>query len=60
MSGADPLAVDLPGIPRGTEGPVFRAPWEARAFAMALALHKRGLFSWPEWTATLADEIKRA
>ena len=60
MSAADLLAVDLPGIPRGTEGQVFRAPWEARAFAMALALHERGLFSWPEWAVALADEIKRA
>jgi len=47
-------------IPRDTDGPVFREPWEAQAFAMALALHARGLFSWPEWAATLADEIKRA
>ena len=47
-------------IPRDTEGPVFREPWEAQAFAMALVLHARGLFTWPEWAATLADEIKRA
>ena len=39
---------------------MFREPWEAQAFAMALALHERGLFTWPEWAATLADEIKRA
>jgi nitrile hydratase accessory protein len=50
----------LPSIPRDSEGPVFREPWEAQAFAMALALHARGLFTWPEWAATLADEIKRA
>jgi nitrile hydratase accessory protein len=50
----------VPGIPRGLEGPVFREPWEAEAFAMTLALHKRGLFAWSEWTAVLADEIKRA
>ncbi len=48
------------GIPRGDQGPVFREPWEAQAFAMALALHQRGLFTWTEWAATLADEIKRA
>jgi hypothetical protein len=30
-------------------GPVFSAPWEAQAFAMVLALHERGLFTWPEW-----------
>jgi nitrile hydratase accessory protein len=50
----------VPGIPRDNEGPVFREPWEAQAFAMALTLHERGLFTWSEWAATLADEIKRA
>jgi nitrile hydratase accessory protein len=50
----------VPGIPRDAGGPVFREPWEAQAFAMALALHARGLFTWPEWAAALAEEIKRA
>jgi nitrile hydratase accessory protein len=50
----------VPSIPCDAEGPVFREPWEAQAFAMALALHERGLFTWPQWAATLADEIKRA
>jgi nitrile hydratase accessory protein len=50
----------VPSIPRDEAGPVFREPWEAQAFAMALALHERGLFSWPEWAAALADQIKRA
>ena len=54
-------AIDaLPGIPRDDGGPVFREPWEAQAFAMALALHERGLFTWKEWAAALADEIRRA
>ena len=50
----------LPGIPRDPEGPVFREPWEAQAFAMTLALHERGFFGWSEWTAVLGNEIKRA
>src|SRR5207302_10711229 len=50
----------VPGIPRDADGPVFREPWEAQAFAMALALHRRGVFTWPEWAETLAAEIKRA
>jgi nitrile hydratase accessory protein len=50
----------VPGIPRDAGGLVFREPWEAQAFALALALHERGLFTWTEWAATLADEIKRA
>ncbi|MGY3603618.1 MULTISPECIES: nitrile hydratase accessory protein [unclassified Bradyrhizobium] len=50
----------VPSIPRDDEGPVFREPWEAQAFAMALTLHERGLFTWNEWAAALADQIKRA
>ena len=51
---------EIPSIPCDAEGPVFREPWEAQSFAMALALHERGLFTWTEWAATLACEIKRA
>jgi nitrile hydratase accessory protein len=48
-------------IPQDDEGfPVFGAPWEAQAFALALALHERGLFTWPEWAAALAREIEAA
>ena len=38
---------------------MFREPWEAHAFAMAVRLHEQGLFTWPQWAATLAEEIKR-
>jgi nitrile hydratase accessory protein len=40
--------------------PVFREPWEASAFALAVALHARGLFTWPEWAAALARQIAHA
>ena len=50
----------LPSIPCDAEGPVFRAPWEAQAFAMALALHECGVFTWTEWAEALGAEIKRA
>jgi nitrile hydratase accessory protein len=50
----------LPDLPRDSDGPVFAAPWQAQAFAMTLALHERGVFTWPEWAALLAEEIKRA
>ena len=61
----DPAAARLaaeaiPGIPRDAAGPVFRAPWEAHAFAMAVALYQKGLFAWPEWSAMLGEEIKKA
>ena len=57
------MAIDLPALPdlpRDATGPVFHEPWEAQAFAMALALHERGLFTWTEWAATLAQEITAA
>jgi nitrile hydratase accessory protein len=50
----------VPGIPCDAEGPVFREPWEAQAFAMALALQARGLFTWGEWATVLGEEIRRA
>jgi nitrile hydratase accessory protein len=48
-------------LPRAADGePVFAEPWQAKAFAMTLELYERGLFTWPEWAATLGAEIKRA
>lgn len=65
MTTIDPAAARratqaIPSIPCDAEGPVFREPWEAQAFAMTLALYDRGLFAWPEWAAILSDEIKKA
>jgi nitrile hydratase accessory protein len=50
----------LPGMPRDGDEPVFAEPWQAQAFAMTLALHQRGLFSWPEWADMLARQIAAA
>lgn len=41
----------------GTDDPVFKAPWEAQAFAMTIALYEQGTFTWPEWAETLAAAI---
>ena len=65
MSGVTPAATRLVmnavrGIPRDRDGPVFREPWEAQAFAMAVTLQARGLFTWSEWASALGEEIKRA
>jgi len=43
--------------PLPADGPVFAEPWEAHAFALAVALHERGLFTWPEWAQALAAQI---
>jgi nitrile hydratase accessory protein len=56
-SGATPL---LGRNDDNAEGPVFREPWQAQAFALALSLHERGVFSCDEWAAALGDEIKKA
>jgi nitrile hydratase accessory protein len=54
-------AASVAPLPRGKDGaPAFREPWEAQAFAMTLALHRRGFFAWSEWAQTLGAEIKRA
>jgi nitrile hydratase accessory protein len=63
MTTSIPREVDLgalAALPRDDDGPVFRAPWEAQAFALALALHARGLFTWREWAEALAAEIALA
>ncbi len=65
MTGDDPAAAHrateaVSSIPRDENGPVFREPWEAQAFAIAVALHERGVFTWTEWAAVLGEEIKRA
>jgi nitrile hydratase accessory protein len=56
---ADRLAA-LPRIPRDDEGPVFAEPWQAQAFALAVKLSEAGHFTWTEWAAALAEELKAA
>jgi nitrile hydratase accessory protein len=51
---------DLPKIPRDEGGPVFAEPWQAQAFAMAVKLSDEGHFTWKEWAAELAAELKAA
>ncbi len=39
---------------------MFAEPWEAQAFALAVALSERGYFTWKEWSAALAAELRAA
>ncbi len=50
----------LPPLPADEEGPVFQAPWQAQAFALAVTLSEEGHFTWREWAGTLADELAAA
>lgn len=54
------LPCELPGLPHDGHGPVFSAPWQAQAFALTLALHERGVFTWPQWAQALSEAIARA
>ena len=47
----------LPGVPADRDGPVFHEPWEAHAFALAVSLHRQGLFTWTDWAQALAAQI---
>ena len=58
-SDAERVAV-LPRLPRDEGGPVFAEPWQAQAFALAVKLSEAGHFTWKEWAAALADELKAA
>jgi len=48
-----------PGLPRppGEQTPVFAHPWQAQVFALVVALHARGVFTWSEWAAALSAEL---
>lgn len=49
---------DLPPPALGRHDSVFSEPWQAQAFAITIALHQNGLFSWGEWTERLSEELK--
>jgi nitrile hydratase accessory protein len=51
---------ELPRLPRDKDGPVFVEPWQAQAFALAVRLSEQGHFTWKEWAAALAGELKAA
>lgn len=47
-------------IPRSNGEPVFSAPWQSRAFGMAMTLSERGAFEWEDFRARLIAEIADA
>ncbi len=57
------LLADLGGpnaVPRRNGELVFDAPWQGRAFGMAVALSEGGLFPWEEFRQALIHEIAAA
>lgn len=55
------LPVDGPLAPPRDNGElVFTAPWESRAFGLAVALAEDGRFAWPVFQAALIGRIAEA
>jgi cobaltochelatase CobN len=57
------LLADLGGasaVPRRNGELVFDAPWQGRAFGMAVALSEQGLFPWEEFRQRLIREVAAA
>ncbi|MFC4947291.1 nitrile hydratase accessory protein [Pseudonocardia sp. GCM10023141] len=53
-----PLAIDGPDAPPRANGElVFSAPWESRAFGMAVSLHESGAFAWSQFQSRLVARI---
>ncbi|MGR8920968.1 MAG: nitrile hydratase accessory protein [Gammaproteobacteria bacterium] len=56
-----PAVGEIPFAPTGDDNElVFKAPWEAKSFALVVQLHQQGHFSWSEWAETLGAEIRAA
>lgn len=60
MTDQPPPLHGLGRIPHDEDGPVFDAPWEAAAFALAVRLSQEGRFTWGEWAEALGAEIAAA
>lgn len=60
------MSADIPslpediGLPRDNGELLFEAPWEARAFGVAVALHEKGKFEWKAFSQALAAQIRRS
>jgi nitrile hydratase accessory protein len=55
------LDVEGPAAPPRSNGElVFGAPWESRAFGLAMALHDGGLFEWESFRRQLIAAVARA
>ena len=47
-------------LPRRNGELVFAAPWEGRAFGIAVALNEGGVYQWRDFQRRLAEEIAAA
>ncbi len=62
-AGVETVVAQMQGaaaLPRKNGELVFDAPWQGRAFAMAVALHEQGLYDWDTFRTALIEAIARA
>ncbi len=58
----DRRIADLGGesaLPRKNGELVFHAPWQGRAFGLAVVLNEKGAYPWDDFRARLIDEIAK-
>jgi len=48
------------GAPTADDSPVFEAPWQARAFALAVGLTREGQLDWSAFRTHLVDRVGAA
>jgi len=51
---------NAPQLPKDDTDPVFKEPWQAQAFALAVSLCDEGYFTWPEWVEAFSEQVKIA
>ncbi|MFI5266543.1 MAG: nitrile hydratase accessory protein [Chloroflexota bacterium] len=60
MAGADRRIGSMEGaaaLPRSNGELVFQAPWEGRAFGLAVSLYDSGRYPWSDFSGRLVTEI---
>jgi nitrile hydratase accessory protein len=55
----DRQIADLEGLPRKNGELIFQAPWQGRAFGLAVVLNEKGAYQWNDFRAGLVDEIAK-
>jgi nitrile hydratase accessory protein len=50
---------DTDGLPRKNGELVFHAPWQSRAFGLAVVLNEKGAYPWNDFREGLVDEIAK-
>ena len=48
----------LLNIPGGQTEPVFLEPWHAEVFSLAVALNRKGVFTWSEWVEVFSAALR--